>query len=107
MSGQHFTMGIDVDAFPLSLLQQQLQVVEVMAGDDDERSLFYGQRNGNRYGRSVAFGVGLIQKRHALEVFLANLHHDRQQFLHAPVLANGEERLGKEAVHLIIGIPQD
>ena len=100
-------MGVDVDAFPLSLLQQQLQVVEVMAGDDDERSLFHGQRNGNRHGRSVAFGVSLIQKRHALEVFLANLHHDRQQFLHAPVLANGEKRLGKEAVHLVIGIPQD
>ena len=107
VSGEHFAMGVDVDAFALSLLQQQLQVVEVMAGDDDERSLFHGQRNGNRHGRSVAFGVGLIQKRHALEVFLANLHHDRQQFLHAPVLANGEERLGKEAVHLVIGIPQD
>ena len=107
VSGQHFAMGVDVDAFALSLLQQQLQVVEIMTGDDDERSLFYSQRNGNRYGRSVAFGVGLIQKRHALEVFLANLHHDRQQFLHAPVLANGEERLGKETVHLIIGIPKD
>ena len=40
MSGQHFAMGIDVDAFALSLLQQQLQVVEIMTRDDDERSPF-------------------------------------------------------------------
>ena len=39
VSGKHFAVGVDVDAFALGLLQQQLQVVEVMSGDDDERPL--------------------------------------------------------------------
>ena len=41
MGRQHFAMGVDVDAFALGLLQQQLQVVEVVACDDDERPLLH------------------------------------------------------------------
>ena len=40
MGGQHFAVGVDVDAFARRLLQQQLEVVQVVPGDDDERSLF-------------------------------------------------------------------
>ena len=61
MGRQHFTVGVDVDAFTLGLLQQQLQVVEIMAGDDDERPLLHRQRDGHGRGRAVGLGVGLIQ----------------------------------------------
>ena len=79
--GQYFAVGIDIDVLALGLLQQQLQVVEIMAGDDDERSLLYRQRNGHGRGRAVGLGVGLVQQRHALEVFLAHLHDDGQQLV--------------------------
>ena len=77
-----------------------------MAGDDDERPLLHRQRDGHGRGRAVGLGVGLIQQRHALEVLLAHLHHDGQQLVHAPVLAYGKQRLGKEAVYLLVGIAQ-
>ena len=77
-----------------------------MSGDDDERPLFHCQGYGNRRGRSITFGVGFVQKCHALEIFLTNLHHDRQQLVHVPILANGKERLSEEAVHGFIGIAQ-
>ena len=64
------------------------------------------QRNGNRCRRAVAFGICLIQKRHALEIFLTDLHHDGQQLLHAPILADSKKRLCEEIVHRIIGIAQ-
>ena len=106
VGGQHFAVGVDVDTFALGLLQQQLQIVEVVAGDDDERPLLHRQRNGDRRGRTVAFGVGLIQQRHALEVFLAHLHDDGQQRVHIPVLAHGKKSLGEKAVHFLVGITQ-
>ena len=99
-------MGVDVDAPALGLLQQQLQIVQIVAGDDDERTFFHGQRNRDRRGRAVAFGVGPVQKRHAPEGLLADLHHNGQQLLHVPILAHGKERLGKEPVYRLIGIAQ-
>lgn len=32
MGRQHFPVGVDVDAFSLRLLQQQLQIVKIVAG---------------------------------------------------------------------------
>ena len=103
---QHFAVRVDIHALARRLLQQQLQVVEIMAGDDDERPLLHRQRNGHGRGCAIALGVGLIQQRHALEVLLAHLHHDGQQLAHAPVLAHGKQRLGKEAVHSVVRIAQ-
>ncbi len=44
-------------------------------------------------GAPIAFGVGLVQQRHALKVLLAHLQHDRQQSVHVPVVAHREQRL--------------
>ena len=106
MGWQHFAVRVDIHALARRLLQQQLQVVEIMAGDDDERSLLHRQRDGHGRGRAVGLGVGLIQQRHALEVLLAHLHHDGQQLVHAPVLAHGKKSLGEKAVHFLVGITQ-
>ena len=43
---------VDVDAFTLGLLQQQFQIVEIVAGDDDERPLLHRQRDCGRRGRT-------------------------------------------------------
>ena len=53
MGGQHFAVGVDVDASALGLLQQQLQIVEIVAGDDDERPLLHRQRDGGRRGHTA------------------------------------------------------
>ena len=50
--GQHLAVRIDVDALALRLLEQALQVVQVVAGNHDERSLFHRQRHGGRLWRA-------------------------------------------------------
>ena len=106
MGRQHLAMGIDVDAFALGLLQKQLTVLQVMPGDDDKGAFLHGQGHGGGHGVTIGFSVGLVQQRHALEVHLAHLHDNRQQLLHAPVLADGKQALIEEAVHFLVGIAQ-
>ena len=77
-----------------------------MAGDDDKRPLLHGQRNGDRGGCAIAFGIRLIKERHTLEILLADLHHNGQQLVHAPVLAHGKQRLCQKAVRFLVGIAQ-
>ena len=79
--GQHFAVRVDIHALALGLLQQQLEVVQVVPGDGDERSLLHRQRDGHGSGCAIALGVGLVPQRHALEVLFADLHHDGQQLV--------------------------
>ena len=104
--GQHLAVRIDVDALALRLLEQALQVVQVVAGNHDERSLFHRQRHGGRLWRAVGLRVGLVEQRHAAVVFLADLQHKGEQVIHAPVLADGKQCLGKKAVDLAVRIAQ-
>jgi len=57
---EHFAVGVDVDALAVRLLEQELEVAEVMAGDDDERAFFNLERDGGRDGCAVSLGVGLV-----------------------------------------------
>ena len=106
MCREHFTVSIDIDPFALCLLQKELQIMQIMTGNNDKRSLFHGQRNRNRYGCPIAFGVRLIQKRHAFQVFLSYLHNNRQKLIHPPVLSYYIECPRKESVHFFIRVAQ-
>ena len=57
MGRQHFAVGVDVDAFSLGLLQQQLEVVEVVAGDDDKGTLFDRQADRGRLRMTEGLGI--------------------------------------------------
>ena len=107
MGRKHLAVGIDVDALALGLLQQLFQVVKIVAGDHDEWSLFHleGHADGNRVAEGLS--VGLVQHLHALEIDLADLQDDRQQQVHAPVLADGKERLCQECVDLPARMTED
>ena len=103
---QHLPMGVDVDAFALGLLQEQLQIVEIVAGNDDEGAFFYGQGHGRGCRSTIGFGVGLVKKGHAFQVFLTHFHDDGKQLIHAPVLAHGEKRFGEEPIYLVVHVAQ-
>ena len=51
-------MGIDIDALPFRLLQQQLQITQIVSGDDDKGAFLHRQRYGGGHGMAVGFGVG-------------------------------------------------
>ena len=80
--------------------------MQIMTGNNDKRSLFHGQRNRDRYGCPIALGIRLIQKCHAFQVFLSNLHDNRQKLIHPPVLSYHIESLRKEPVHILVRIAQ-
>ena len=77
-----------------------------MAADDDEGAFFDREGNGCRNRCAEGFGVRLVQKRHRRKVSLAHLQDDRQELFHAPVLADGKERLGKETADFFVLIAE-
>ena len=107
MGRQHFPVGVDVDAFSLRLLQQQLQIVKIVAGDDDEGAFLDGQAHLSRLRMTKGFRICLVQHGHALEIDFAHFHHDGQQLLHAPVIhTNSKQSLVQEIVDGIVLVTQ-
>ena len=104
MGRKHLTVSVDIDSFVLRLFKQLLQIVKVMAGDNDERPFFNHQRNCDRSGIAIGQGVGLIKHLHALEVDLTDFENDRQQFIHTPVFPDREESLGNELIDRPVGV---
>lgn len=103
---EHLAVRIDCDAAASRLLQQELQVVQIMAGHNDERAGLHGKRHMDRGRLAEAFGVGFVQQRHAAQVDLAQLQHERQQLLHAPVLADGKQSFRKEALDGLVPVAE-
>ena len=55
-------MGVDVDALALGLLEQFVQVLQVVAGDEDALALDRRDANGGRLRMAVGAGVGRIEQ---------------------------------------------
>jgi hypothetical protein len=73
VAGQHLTMGVDVDAFAFGLLQDDLQVLEVMAGNQNGLAFFGAQRHRGRHRVAVGAGIAGIQQFHGPQVHFAAL----------------------------------
>ena len=74
VGGQHLAVRIDVDACALGLLEEQLEVVEVMAGNDDEGALLDLERDLGGLGHAVGASVGCVEQAHHVVAELAHLH---------------------------------
>ncbi|MGC4119087.1 MAG: hypothetical protein QM765_31885 [Myxococcales bacterium] len=101
VGGEHLAVGVDVDALALGLLEQELEVLEVVAGDEDGLALDRGDahRGGDRV--AVGAGVGVVEERHDLEVELAHAQGGGQQLLGLEALLGGQvEQLVEEPVDL-------
>jgi hypothetical protein len=106
-AGEHLAVGVDVHALALGLLQQHLQVVQVVAGDDDERALVLRGGDAGRLGMAVGLGVGGVEQRHAGEVDLAEFHDEAQPFLDGVVVAEGLHALLEPGGDLGVGLAED
>jgi len=73
MCREHLAVSIDIDALAFGLLKQCLKVIQIMSADNDEGTLFNGERNSHRSRCSVGLCIGFVQKCHALEVDFACL----------------------------------
>ena len=82
VSRQHFAMSIDVDAGAFRLLQQVIQILQIVAGDQD--ALPFGGFNVDLSRRRMAvFGrfTG-VEDAHHFEVHLADFHRTFEQRIH-------------------------
>ena len=103
---QHLGVGVDIDALALGLLQQALGVVEVVAGDDDERPFLDGQRHFYRLGVAKRAGVGLVQLSHDPVGHDAGVLHQLEELVLVAFLGQRPQRRAEKQVDLAIGIAQ-
>lgn len=106
MGREHFAVGIDVDALAFGLLEEGFHILQVVTGDDDERSFFDGKGNRRRNGSTVSRRVGFIEEGHAGQVDFTRFHDDGQQFVHTPVFAQGREAFDEEGTQFVTGFAE-
>ena len=73
---QHLAVGVDVDPRALGLLEQQLQVLQVVAGDQDALPLLRAERDLGGHRVAVGAGVAGVEQLHRPQVDLAGLQRD-------------------------------
>ena len=81
MSRQHFTVGIDIDPLVLCLLQKLGQILQIMTGNHDKRSLLDIGLHLYRGWRTEGVGIGTVQKLHTFKVYFAKFHDQFNPFL--------------------------
>ena len=104
--GQHLAMRIHVDSFSFGLLQQHLEVVQVVSGNDDKGTLVALGGNRRRDRVTVSSGVGGVEQPHALQVDRAELHDQAEPGFYAMVIAEGLHALLEPARDLSVGLAQ-
>jgi len=105
--GEHLAVGVDVDAFAFGLFEQHLQVVQVVAGHDDEGALFQGGGHLGGHGVAVGAGIGGVEQGHAGEVDLAEFHDEAEPAFDGVVVAEGLHALLEPGGDLGIGLAED
>ena len=93
---QHLAVGVDVDALARRLFQEHLKVVQVVARDHDEGSLFDGQGHRRRHGVAVGLRIGLVQELHTAQVDGAGLQDQGQQRVGRPFVPQGAQGVAEE-----------
>ena len=106
VGGQHLRVGVHVDAFARSLFQQAFHIVEIVAGNDDERPFLDDQRHLHRFRLAEGTGVGGVQQLHAAVAGLAGLLHQRPERVDGALAPDGLQRLTEKAVQLRIDAAQ-
>ena len=105
---EHLAVRVDVDPRSFRLLEQLLQVLEVVPGDDDRLALDRPDAHSGRDRMAVRAGVRRVEQAHDLEVDLADLQRLAEQRADVRrVRAQPGERLVEERVHLVAFLPEN
>lgn len=106
MGREHFAVGVDIDALAFRLLEEGFHILQVVAGDDDERAFFDGKGNRCRNGSTVSRRVGFVEEGHAGQVDFTRFHDDGEQFVHAPVFAQSRKAFDEEGAQFVAGLAE-
>ena len=108
LGGQHLGVGIYIHALTSGLLQQHLQILQVVAGDQDAGPVSHANVYTGDLGVAVGGGIGLIQQRHALHPGRAGIQHQLYQIGDAQAVVHGFRQGGlDEGVHFLIFLQQN
>ncbi len=80
--GQHLAVGVDMNAGPPGLLQNELEIHHVVAGDQNALAGDGGDSDLGRFRMAEGAGFTQIQHLHDFEVELTNLHGAVKQPTH-------------------------
>ncbi len=106
MCRQHLAVGVDVDVGILALLQQLLDVVQIVAADEDTRTVARPDVHFGDFGVAVGGGVGFVQKRHCLHAPFAGLQHQGGKRIGILASSQLSERLKDELVVVAIHLTE-
>ncbi len=105
---EHLTVGVDVDAGAFGLLEQLLQHLQVVAGDQDTLAGLGAQVDGGRDRMPIGIGVGGVEQSHHGQVLLAALHGEADEVHQSQTrVGAGGQRLLEEGHDLIVAAAQD
>ena len=102
VSGQHFAVRIDVDALSGGLLEELMQVLKVVTGNDDERAFLNIGVDARGHGIAEGRGVRAVKQRHALEIHLAEFGDERKPFRDAVLLCERGKPLAEPRAHRLV-----
>lgn len=68
VAGQHFTVGVNVYAFPFGLPEQGFQILEIVTGDEDGLACGCAELDFGRFGVTVSGGVGGVEEFHGSDI---------------------------------------
>lgn len=104
---EHFAVGVDVDALPLALLQELLEVAQVVAADEDAWAAVGADADAADFGVAVGRGVGLVEQGHDVDAPLAGLQHDGEQRVDRGLgVGHLVEGLGEEGQDGVVGLAE-
>ena len=90
---KHLAVGIHVDPRSGGLLQQLTEILQIVAGNYNERPTLYIRIHPRGNRMAERFRIGAVQQRHTLKIHLTELHDESQPFLNAVLLPQSGQTL--------------
>ncbi len=108
VSGEHLSMGVDVDSLSGGLLQEFIQILEIVSGNEDGLPFLCPQGNDGGNGVSIGFRVGGVEEFHGPEVDLPAFQHEGNQVVDSQCgVARSGEGFVEKPRYCRIGFPED
>ena len=83
MGRKHFTVGININACALGLLQKIFYILKIVTADKYARVLAYADIDLRKLWISIDFCIGFVEQCHDINTVFACCEHTIEQCFHA------------------------
>ena len=100
---EHLGVRVNIHTRALGLIEQHLEVLQIMAGNQDGRILADADVDLGDLRVAVSTGVCAVEERHTLDTVLTGLKRQRNEIVDREAVIEGlSERLLQEAIHFLV-----